>query len=193
MPSGSLTLFEVRAKEGKSWKIASFESHNTTTYFVINSGGQVAIVATTFDDGPGGRHAVVLVDSAEKEEAMAVLDKKFLSSLNNASDEYRKWQEKNAVFSYGGVQETRTIDSKEGGLGSSSLGIDGNTIVGRVNQISCHCGEIFCPPHNSLAIACINKVCDLINCIIKVINGESTNCDQEGSEASQFCSAFANN
>jgi len=64
-----------------------------------------------------------------------VLDKKFLSNLTNPSDAYRKWLEKNAVFTHGGVQETHTIDVKQAGLGSSDIRVEGGAIVGRFSSI----------------------------------------------------------
>ena len=79
------------------------------------------MIATAFEDSARLKHAVVFVDETEKEEALAVLDRKFLSSVANASDPYRRWVDKHAVFTYGSVQDTRRIEMKKGGLGSSDI------------------------------------------------------------------------
>src|SRR5262249_58062612 len=114
---GQRTLFEVTDKGGVSGKVASVELPSLTTYFVISSDGRVDVIATAFEDRLHAKHAVVFADSTEKEEALAVLDQKFLSGVANASEPYRKWLEKNAGFTYGTVQDTRRIDTVKGGLG----------------------------------------------------------------------------
>ncbi|MGO9272312.1 MAG: hypothetical protein ACLQOO_19135 [Terriglobia bacterium] len=182
---GQQTLFEVIDKEGRAWKIDSVESDNATAYSVISPSGRIDIMATAFNGAAGAQHAVILVDSAEKEEALAVLDKKFLSGLTNQSDAYRKWLDKNAVFTYGGVQETRTLDVKQGGLGSSDIRVEGGAIVGKLVYLPCHCTEVglTCTILPEPDQACVNKCCDYVNCIL----GGGT-CGEELSTAAAACS-----
>ena len=143
--------------------------------------------------GDGAKHAVVFVDSTEKEEVLAVLDKKFLSGLTNASDEYKKWVEKNAVFTYGGVQETLTIDARKGGLGSTNIGVEGGKIVGQVNQISCDCLTLATSLNCGFSPIkkCIDAVCNLVNCISGIPSGAS--CAGLGEVARVACNNAAAN
>jgi hypothetical protein len=190
---GQQTVVELTDKEGGSWKIQTVETPKVTTYSVISSSGQVEIMAAAFGDG--AKHAVVFVDSTEKEKVLAVLDKKFLSGLTNVSDEYKKWVEKNAVFTYGGVQETLTIDARKGGLGSTNIGVEGGKIVGRANQITCNCetllGSYRCGQLLSPITACINAVCNLVNCISGIPSGAS--CAGLGEVARVACNNAAAN
>jgi hypothetical protein len=98
-----------------------------------------------FVDSTGRRKALVFVDSAQKEDALAILDKRFLSAIAHQSDAYRKWFDKYAVFSYGTTEKTSPM------------------------------------------IACLNKFCDLVNCVIGIINGSGSDCQQEGADAKQTC------
>src|SRR5215472_17889823 len=76
--SGKKTLVEVVDKEAQSWKLLSVDASSVTTYFIVNAKNKIDLIATTFKDNGGTQHAVVLVDSSEKEESLAVLDRKFL-------------------------------------------------------------------------------------------------------------------
>jgi hypothetical protein len=190
---GQRTLFEVIDEGGRSWKVGSVETPSATTYLVVSDGGHVSIVGTAFSDRLGGKHAVVFVDSAEKEEALAVLDRKFLLGVANASDPYQKWLGKSEPFTYGSLPHTRRIDMEAGGLGSSDIRVEGNAIAGRIKENKCHCYEMaqVCAALPSPWIACINKLCDLINCSIGVINGGNGDCAQEGSDAQMTCQLAA--
>jgi hypothetical protein len=181
---GQQTLVEVIDRDGQSWKVSSVESGGVTGYFVLSSNGQIDIIAITFLDRGGARHAVVYADSAEKDKALAVLDNRFLAGLTNPSDNYKKWLEKNAVFTWGGEQ-TRRIDVKPGGLGSSDLRIEGDSIVGRMKQARCHCYDFAqaCISVPTPWQACLNALCDLINCLIAT----NTGCSQEASAARSAC------
>jgi len=57
---------------------------------------------------------LVFVDSAQKEDALAILDKRFLSDVAHQSDAYRKWFDKYAVFSYGSTEKTESFDVSRG-------------------------------------------------------------------------------
>jgi hypothetical protein len=187
--NGQRTLFEVTDRGGRSWKVGSVEQPGITTYFVVRGDGRVAAIATAFDDRLRAKHAVVFVDSTEKEEALAVLDQKFLAGVANASEAYRKWVEKHAVFTYGSVQDTRRIDFPKGGLGSGDIRVDGNTIAGRLKDYKCHCYDMpqLCAALPSPWVACLNKICDVVNCGIAVINGGRSDCNQETSDAKTTC------
>jgi hypothetical protein len=190
---GQRTLLEVTDKAGRSWKVGSVEGKDVTTYFVVNSGGQVDIMGTAFDDRLRAKHAIVYVDSSEKEEALAVLDRKFLSGVSNASEPYRNWLNRNAVFTYGSVNHTRRIDIDKGGLGLSDIRVEEGVIVGRIKDVRCHCSDMAqaCIVLPSPWIACVNKICDLINCTIGVINGDLSDCSQENSDAQTTCELAA--
>ena len=190
---GQRTLFEVTDKGGRSWKIGSVKAASVTSYFVVSSDGRVNIIATAFDDSLGAKHAVVFVDPTDKEEALAVLDRKFLSGLGNASDPYRRWLDENSVFTYGSVQDTHRFDVEKGRLGSSNIRVEGNAIVGLMNDIACHCSDrpLFCHAYPSSFVACFNKVCDYVNCNVGIINGSGSNCAQEASDAITTCQVAA--
>jgi len=188
--SGKKTLVEVVDKEAQSWKLLSVDASSVTTYFIVNAKNKIDLIATTFKDNGGTQHAVVLVDSSEKEESLAVLDRKFLMGVGNSTEAYRKWTEEKADFTFGSVQETRTIDFKKGGLGTGNIRVDGGTIVAQMNSVNCHCYELAgaCAGLPSPVIACVNKICDLVNCVIAISNGTRSECNQEGSDAQQTCS-----
>jgi hypothetical protein len=190
---GQRTLFEVIDGRGRSWKVGSVETPSATTYLVVSDGGRVSIIGTTFSDRLGGRHAVVFVDSAEKEEALAVLDRKFLAGVANASDPYKKWLDKSEPFTYGSAPHTRRIDMEAGGLGSSDIRVEGNAIVGSIKDAKCHCYQMgpACATLPTPWQACLNKICDFANCIIGAINGNDTDCAQEGSDARMTCQLAA--
>jgi hypothetical protein len=187
---GPQALFEVTDKDGQSWKIYSVETPNVKTFSVINKSGQVDARCYTFTDSAGVKHALVFADSSEKEKALAVLDKNFLSGLANSSDEYKIWLKQNAVFGYSGGRKTRTIDVQKGGLGSSDLKVEGNKIVGTQRAIACHCGEMVCIGYPSPIIDCINKLCDWANC--QIAHGDLSACAQEQSDVQISCSLATN-
>jgi hypothetical protein len=186
--SSQRTLIEVTDKGGRSWKVGSVEAANITAYFVISSEGRVATFAAVFNDHARGKHAVVLVDSTEK-EGLTVLDRKFLSGVANASDRYREWLDKSAIFTGVSIENTRRIDLEKGGLGSSDIRVERNAIVGRIKDAKCHCDEMgtACGATLSTMRACVNKICDVINCINALFNGERSECNREGSEAGAAC------
>lgn len=191
---GKRTLFEVTDKEGRSWKVGSVEASKTTAYFVISGDGRVAIVSSVFVDRRRARHAIVFVDPTEQEEALAVLDRKFLSGVANTSAPYGKWLKKHAVFTLGSVENTRRIEMKKRGLGSSDVRIEENAIVGRfLNPVKCHCWEMgnWCQQYGSDGRKCLNKVCDFINCTIDIINGVRSECGGEASDMIDICRAAA--
>jgi len=188
--NGPRTLFEVTDKEGKSWRVGSVEAPGMTTYFVISSDGRINIMATAFDDSLGAKHAVVLVDPRNKEEALAVLDRKFLSGVGNASEAYRKWLDQKAVFTYGSVQETRRFDAGKG-LGSTDIRVEGTSVVGLMKHFDCQCSDVLggvaCSSLGHPLIACIDKVCDFENCLVDIINGDKSGCAQEANDAQTIC------
>lgn len=187
--SGKQTLIQVADKNGHTWSLLSVDAASITAYLVMNSNNQVDLVASAFTDKAGAQHAVVFVDSGEKEEALAILDRKFLMGVANSTGAYRKWAEQKVVFTYGGVQETRRIDLKKGGLGAGNIRVDGGKIVAQIAQANCHCYDaaLACVGLPSPIIACINKICDVINCTINVINGSASDCNQEGADAKTTC------
>lgn len=192
---GQRSLAEVVDSRARTWKIASVELHNVVGFFVIDSGGRVAITASIFQSHDGTRHTLEFVDPAEKEDALAVLDTQFLSGLKNPSDAFKAWVAKDAGnFSYGRTQETRALDVKPGGLGSGKIGVQGNTIVALMPHAACHCYENaqVCAYLPSPQIDCWNKCCDFINCIIDVLNGDKSDCNQEQSDAQLSCSLATN-
>jgi len=185
---GPQFLIDVTDKEGRAWKIDTVETPKATTSFVIDSTGKVVLTAAVFADSTGRRKSLVFVDSAQKEDALAILDKRFLSDVAHQSDAYRKWFDKYAVFSYGSTEKTESFDVSRG-LGSSTVHGEGATIVGQIKDAKCHCQEmgLTCVVLPSPMIACLNKFCDLVNCVIGVINGSGSDCQQEGIDAKQTC------
>jgi len=188
---GQRTLLEVTDKGGRAWRVGSVAAPGIATYFVISSGGRIDIIATAFDDRRGAKHAIVFVDPANKEEALAVLDRKFLSGIGNASEPYKKWLDQNAVFTYGSVQDTRRFDLKNG-LGSSDIRVEGNAIVGRMNGVPCHCDDsvpmgLVCSGAGTAFAHCFTALCDWINCLVDVINGDKPGCAQQASDARTIC------
>ena len=191
--NGQRTLFEVTDKGGRFWKVGSVKAPGITAYFVVNSDGRVNVVATAFDDRLGAKHAIVFVDPTDKEEALAVLDRKFLSGVGNASDAYRKWVDQDVIFTYGSVQDTRRFDMGKGGLGTTDIGVAGNTIAGLMKNVDCHCDDpgMFnaCQQHQRFE-GCINKICDYVNCVVGIINGSGSNCANEAFAAVAICESL---
>jgi hypothetical protein len=187
---GHATVFELTDRNGRAWKVVSGEGSKITTYWVINSSGQIDIIDVPLPVRDGTTSAVVYVDSSEKEEALAVLDKKFLSALSNPSDGYRQWLSTKAIFTYGALQQTRMIDVKPGGLGTTSIGTKGGQITGLLSHSPCHCYELpgSCGGLPSPFIPCVNSICDVVNCTIDVINGKSTGCNGDVAKAQTACS-----
>src|SRR5882724_4197843 len=86
-------------------------------------------------------------------------------------------------------QNRRLRAAVSGGLGSSTVHVDGATIVGQIKDAKCHCHEmgLTCVGLPSPMIACLNKVCDLVNCVIGTINGSGSDCQHEGADTKQTC------
>jgi hypothetical protein len=189
LQSDKKTLVEVRDRESHSWKILTVSSPNTTAYLLVNSENRVDLIASAFVDKAGVKHALVFVDENDKQEALAILDRKFLLGVSGASDEYRKWAEQNVIFTYGSAQVTRTMDLKRGGFGGANIRVDGGKIIAQINEANCHCYQLAmsCAGLPSPYIACVNKFCDLVNCVIGVLNGSGHDCQQEGSDAKTTC------
>lgn len=187
---GPVTLVELRDSDGRRWKILSAETGKVTAYWVITEAGKIDIVATALPAHDGPRNAVLYVDSGEKEDALAILDRKFLLSLQDSSDAYKKWSSSKAIFTYGSLGQTRMIDIQPGGLGTTNIGTKGGQITGQLAHGSCHCYEmgLACAGQPSPVIACVNSVCDLLNCIVDIINGVRSECNGETATAQSTCS-----
>jgi hypothetical protein len=134
--SDNKKLVEVTDREGRPWKILSAHAGKFSTYVVLNPSSRVDLAATVFADRTGAQHAVVRVDANEKEDVLAVLDKKFLTGLANPTDAYRNWAAQEAMFTYGAVQETSTLDVKGGSLGSGTASVEGGKIVVQLAPIA---------------------------------------------------------
>jgi hypothetical protein len=190
---GEHALAELTDHEGRAWKVGSMRSNGVTVYFVINSNNRVDVLAGVFD-GSKGKHAVVWVDTQTRNEALAVLDKTFLSRVSNPSPAYTTWLEEIAIFTNGTVASTRTIEMPEGVLGPADVRIDADKIVARMRHFDCFCQaeNDTSSPCRGLASdvkKCSNKLCDLANCLVDVINGEATNCGAEADAAKAMCAA----
>jgi len=186
---GPRSLSEFIDKKGQLWQVASVEEENLTGEIVLNSTGQVDLIAIAYTDKIGLKNAVILVDSSEKEAALAVLDKRFLSSVSPRSTEYENWLKKTAAFSYGGAQTTRMIDIEQGKLGKGTIHLEGGKIAARINHANCACVSVACGLLPSPNQECAKKLCAVINCIIDFLNGDrQIGCGAENAEAQQTCS-----
>ncbi len=185
--SGNRTLVEVTDKEGRPWKILSAHAGSFSAYVVLNPSSRVDLTATVFADRNGARQAVVRVDTDEKEDVLAVLDKKFLTGLTNPTEAYRNWAAQEAIFTYGAVQETSTVDVKGGSLGAGTASAEGGKIVVQLAPVACHCYDnpscyVTTDP---VSAECVNRACDFINC---VFSGTRSPCGTELSTAQAACS-----
>jgi hypothetical protein len=186
---GPVTLVELRDNDGRQWKILSAESGKGTAYWVITEAGKIDILAAALPSHEGPGNAVVYVDSGEKEDALAILDRKFLSSLQDSSDAYKKWLSSKAIFTYGSVAQTRMIDFKPGGLGTTNIGTKGGQITGQLAHGSCSCSAIglACTTGDPVAQQCTNDICDWLNCVVDIINGVRSECNGEAFAVQSFC------
>lgn len=157
----------LRLTQDGKWKIGSSDKHGVTSYFVIDQGGEVRIIATVFDDPKREKHAFVFVDTTQKEETLKVLDRNFPS----------------------GIKNTQTIEFA-GPLASSEITVEGQTIVARINRARCMCSDsIKCGDSGTDRGKCVNKICDFVNCVLDVIAGENrTGCDDEDARLREACS-----
>jgi hypothetical protein len=185
---GPRSLSEFIDKQGQLWQVASVEEENLIGEFILNSAGQVDLIAIAYTDKIGLKNAVILLDSSEKEAALAVLDKRFLSGVSPRSNEYENWLKKTASFSYGGAQTTRMIDIEQGKLGKGTVHLDGGKFAMKIDHANCACVTVACgllPLPNQ---ECAKKLCDVINCVIDFLNGDrQIGCGVENAVAQQTC------
>jgi hypothetical protein len=194
---GQKSLAEVTDSDGRLWRILTMASGDVTTFFVYHSAGQIDIAAAAYRDRAGASHAFVSVDSAEKEAALGVLDRKFLSGLTGRSERFDGWVKTSVFLTHGGADETTRVETKPGGMGSGSVHVQGGGIVvdERKNPqpISCSCqdtGGAGCG--DTARHKCINALCDLINCVNRVIYTGAGSCGGEANTAINTCSLLAN-
>ena len=190
--SGRQTLIEVTDKKGGSWKIHSVAFDNVKTLSVFKQSGQAGAMAFIFPDSAKASNAVLFTDVAFKGRGSSLLQKEFLSNVTNASREYRNWVNQFAVFTdVGGGPKTHTIEVRAGALGSADVRVEDDKIVGLWTDQKCHCGEIPCSPFmSSVGIDCINRLCDLANCIGRGFERLEVNCGNEAAEARLVCELF---
>ncbi len=186
---GERVVAEVTNKEGKIWKIGSAKTPLTTSYFVIETDGPLDLIVTSFEDSLGRPHAIAFADKSAKEKALAIFDHRFLAGVADASDPFKQWVEEHKDVLSGKTKLERVMDTEKGGLGTGDIRIDNDKIIGRIKAAKCHCYEMpmSCAGLPSTFIACINDICDVINCTIDILNGSGSNCGQEGATAQTSC------
>jgi hypothetical protein len=184
--SSNKTLVEITDTEGRPWKILSADAASFSTYVVLNPSSRVDLTATVFADRTGARNAVVRVDANEKEDVLAVLDKKFLTGLTNQTEAYKNWAAKEAIFTYGAVQVTSTLDVKDGSLGAGTASAEGGKIVVQLAPVACHCYDrpSCSTTTDPVTAECINRVCDFLNCIF---SGTGSSCGDQLATATTAC------
>lgn len=169
---GTETLAEITSSNSAPWKLLTRETGALTTLFIYDSSGRIAIAAGAVPRPSGPAQATIFADPGEKDAALALLDRKYLSSLSGRTAAFDAWLSKTAPFT---DEKANRLDVKPGALGTGIVTIDGAHIVVRQhNEIGCNTTGT----HD-----CVNAVCDFINCIFRGTGP----CQGEAFKAQEAC------
>ena len=165
------TLAEITDSSGSAWKILSRETGAVTTLFLYNAAGKIDAVVTAAPGQTGAAKATTFLDSGEKNAALAVLNRSFLSTLHGRSSAYDAWLGNTPAFT---DEKTTRVDMNPGALGSGDVTVQETRIVVRRQTPAVPCQQTG-----------FSAACDLINCTYSAISGGENTCAAEAFKAQE--------